>query len=498
MRLATARDEIEPLRDPAVRQNEAYLTVLLLARTITRLGDLTADHARGDRGASSPWTSTTCSGSTNGSTPTASWSGTVSCPAVRPRVRGRPLRDRGRPPGGMTRPSPHELFAETARLAHHFHWPLDTILDLEHATGAASSSSPRRSAPRTDHLMPSTPSTPASRLLARSLRLPSRLLRAPSRRARGSRRSVAERRRPHVARIARRLSRAPGPGAGARPRARGHVRLRVALDVRRRPRRGHAADRQRGAAPRSRAPPGRRRSRTTARATAEAPTWPVGRAVVRSRSRARPSRSSAHDARRGSGSRARRPPLRPPPSPRRAGRAAPPPRAPPPRPDRTHAHGSCGRHGDAGSRAGGRRCRRAAPDRGVLHRRSPAPAPDMSPPSPTVARAPVRPVEARPARAATPAPARRAAATARRCAWQRPPAAPCPPARAGEPWRAAPPPRRASARPGILRRALSAASAAPTRRRAPEPSDAPAAPPPAPAAPEPSSTTAAATLARAA
>ena len=42
MRLATARDEIEPLRDPAVRQNEAYLAVLLLARTITRLGDLTA------------------------------------------------------------------------------------------------------------------------------------------------------------------------------------------------------------------------------------------------------------------------------------------------------------------------------------------------------------------------------------------------------------------------------------------------------------------------
>jgi hypothetical protein len=38
MRLATARDEIEPLRDPAVRQNEAYLAVLLLARTVTRLG----------------------------------------------------------------------------------------------------------------------------------------------------------------------------------------------------------------------------------------------------------------------------------------------------------------------------------------------------------------------------------------------------------------------------------------------------------------------------
>jgi hypothetical protein len=40
MRLATARDEIEPLGDPAVRQNEAYLPVLLLARVVTRIGTL--------------------------------------------------------------------------------------------------------------------------------------------------------------------------------------------------------------------------------------------------------------------------------------------------------------------------------------------------------------------------------------------------------------------------------------------------------------------------
>jgi hypothetical protein len=40
MRLATARDEIEPLRDAEVRRNEAYLSVLLLARTVTRLGDV--------------------------------------------------------------------------------------------------------------------------------------------------------------------------------------------------------------------------------------------------------------------------------------------------------------------------------------------------------------------------------------------------------------------------------------------------------------------------
>jgi hypothetical protein len=41
MRLATARDEIEPLRDPSVRRNEAYVTVLLLARVITRIGSVT-------------------------------------------------------------------------------------------------------------------------------------------------------------------------------------------------------------------------------------------------------------------------------------------------------------------------------------------------------------------------------------------------------------------------------------------------------------------------
>jgi len=41
MRLATARDEIEPLRDADVRQNEAYLSVLLLSRVVTRLGGIT-------------------------------------------------------------------------------------------------------------------------------------------------------------------------------------------------------------------------------------------------------------------------------------------------------------------------------------------------------------------------------------------------------------------------------------------------------------------------
>lgn len=40
MRLATAIDEIVPLRDPRVKSNPAYATVIILARVITKLGAL--------------------------------------------------------------------------------------------------------------------------------------------------------------------------------------------------------------------------------------------------------------------------------------------------------------------------------------------------------------------------------------------------------------------------------------------------------------------------
>ena len=40
MRLSTARDEIEPLRDARVQENEAYLTVILLSRVVIELGSL--------------------------------------------------------------------------------------------------------------------------------------------------------------------------------------------------------------------------------------------------------------------------------------------------------------------------------------------------------------------------------------------------------------------------------------------------------------------------
>lgn len=40
MRIARARDEIYPQSDPRVRENPSYLTVILLTRTLTRLGTL--------------------------------------------------------------------------------------------------------------------------------------------------------------------------------------------------------------------------------------------------------------------------------------------------------------------------------------------------------------------------------------------------------------------------------------------------------------------------
>jgi hypothetical protein len=40
MRLATAKDEIIPLQDYRVRNNESYMILILLTRVVTKLGDL--------------------------------------------------------------------------------------------------------------------------------------------------------------------------------------------------------------------------------------------------------------------------------------------------------------------------------------------------------------------------------------------------------------------------------------------------------------------------
>ncbi len=40
MRLATAADEILPMKDVRVQQNQSYLSIMILSRVITKLGDL--------------------------------------------------------------------------------------------------------------------------------------------------------------------------------------------------------------------------------------------------------------------------------------------------------------------------------------------------------------------------------------------------------------------------------------------------------------------------
>lgn len=40
MRLATAQDEVLPLKDPRVQANPGYLVIILLSRVVTKLGDL--------------------------------------------------------------------------------------------------------------------------------------------------------------------------------------------------------------------------------------------------------------------------------------------------------------------------------------------------------------------------------------------------------------------------------------------------------------------------
>lgn len=46
MRLATAKDELLPLFDERVRENPAYLSIVLLARVVTSLGSLQDDQIK--------------------------------------------------------------------------------------------------------------------------------------------------------------------------------------------------------------------------------------------------------------------------------------------------------------------------------------------------------------------------------------------------------------------------------------------------------------------
>ena len=125
MRLATAKDEIVPQRDPRVRENEAYLTVLLLSRVITRLGTLPDVHpgvienlfASDLAFLQDLYRRINQEGSTQA---------VVTCPACSNEFT---VEMAGDQPGGVVTYPAERLFEEVAYVAYHFHWSLDEILE---------------------------------------------------------------------------------------------------------------------------------------------------------------------------------------------------------------------------------------------------------------------------------------------------------------------------------------------------------------------------------
>ena len=108
MRLATARDEIEPLRDPAVRAERGVpRRAPARPRRHAASGpvtDVTPEMIEGLFAADFDHLQRLYERlNTDGEAV-----GAISCPSCAPRLRGRPDRDRGRPPGGTTRPSPED------------------------------------------------------------------------------------------------------------------------------------------------------------------------------------------------------------------------------------------------------------------------------------------------------------------------------------------------------------------------------------------------------
>ena len=123
------RDELVPLRDDRVRENPAYLTVVLLARVVTRIGTIDDVHAGIIENLFASdlaflqdlYRRVNQEGHTRAG---------GHLPRVRARVRRRPRRWS---PGGIVTYAPDQVHEEVAYIAYHFHWALDPLLDLEHA-----------------------------------------------------------------------------------------------------------------------------------------------------------------------------------------------------------------------------------------------------------------------------------------------------------------------------------------------------------------------------
>ena len=128
MRLATAADEILPLRDPRVQQNEAYLTVIVLSRVIVRLGSLSDIHTGVIEGLFAAdlaylqrlYERFNADDDERGA-----------CARTAARQRRRPAQDDHA--GGSLKAYPVKtLYEEMAFIAMHFHWSHGDLMRLEH------------------------------------------------------------------------------------------------------------------------------------------------------------------------------------------------------------------------------------------------------------------------------------------------------------------------------------------------------------------------------
>ena len=130
MRLATAADEILPLKDPRVQQNPAYLTIIVLARVITKLGSLTNLNTKVIEGlyATDLNFLQQLYERLNSDEP-----GTAKESIVSDEPDSAEFTREFGIGGGRMRGYPLvQLYQEMAFIAYHFHWPNEELMTLEH------------------------------------------------------------------------------------------------------------------------------------------------------------------------------------------------------------------------------------------------------------------------------------------------------------------------------------------------------------------------------
>ena len=125
MRLATAYDEIAPLKDPRVQANPGYLVIILLSRVIIRLGEVdqvTTKVVENLFAADLAYLQDMYQRINQ----TGHNRVTVTCPHCEG------VFEVELEAGGMTGYPSDRLFEEVAYVSYHFHWPYDQVMQLDH------------------------------------------------------------------------------------------------------------------------------------------------------------------------------------------------------------------------------------------------------------------------------------------------------------------------------------------------------------------------------